>query len=119
MDENKLKRMLLFFFGCMGARFGIAWLAYAQRWLLPYMGAVAVLIALSFIIIYVGGYRKTGPEVFGDKIWWNNLRPVHAFMYASFAVLAFSTRYSNHAWKVLLADAIIGLVAFIHHHTHI
>jgi hypothetical protein len=105
--------MLLFVFGCMGVRFGIAWLAYAHRSLLPYMGVVAVLIATSFIIIYVGGYRKTGAEVFGGKIWWNNLRPVHALLYASFAVLAFSRLYSHHAWKVLLADAIIGLVAFL------
>jgi hypothetical protein len=117
--DKKLNRMLLFVFGCMGARFGLAWLAYAQRWLLPYMGAAALLIALSFSIIYVGGYRKTGPEVFGDNIWWNNLRPLHAFMYASFAILALSKLYSKHAWKVLLADAIIGLVAFVSHHAHI
>ena len=25
--------------------------------------------------------RKTGLEVFGDKIWWNNLRPIHGILY--------------------------------------
>ena len=35
--------------------------------------------------IELGDYRKTGKEVFGSKIWWNDLRPVHASLYILFA----------------------------------
>lgn len=114
--NNKVKRILLFLLGCMTARFGIAWLAYSYPVLLPYMAIIAVIISLSFMIIYVGGYRKTGAEVFGDKIWWNNLRPIHATNYLVFAILALSKTYSHHAWKVLFLDASIGLIAFSHYH---
>ena len=61
------------------------------------------------------GWRKTGVEVGGESIWWNDLRPVHAFMYGLFALLALNG-VKEHAWKVLLLDTIIGLLAFTQHH---
>jgi len=77
------------------------------------MGYLALIPAIGFMIIYLGGYRKTGPEVFGDVIWWNNLRPVHAALYFTFAYLAI-TGVHQHAWKILALDATIGLVAFVY-----
>ena len=100
----------------MGTRFGLALLAYLYRYNRGVMNAMGVLAlgpAIGFTIIYLGGYRKTGPEVFGDKIWWNALRPVHAVLYFLFSFMALSSRFTAHAWMLLLVDACIGLVSFI------
>lgn len=109
------KRMLLFLIGCMGARFALVWAAKnAATWLLPYMGLLALVPAFGFMYIYLTGARKTGPEVFGGKIWWNALRPVHAALYFGFAVAALAG--SRRAWWFLLADVLLGLVSFLWHH---
>lgn len=112
MDAST-KRLLLFLFGCMGARLGLAWLAYAFPAQLPLMGALALVPALGFFVIWAGDLRKTGPEVFGDRIWWNDLRPVHAVLYATFAALALHR--VPQAWVVLLLDAAVGFAAWAWH----
>jgi hypothetical protein len=113
--ENKTKRILLFLFGCMGTRLAIVWLAYKRPDLLRVMGFLALIPAFGFMYIYMNGLRKTGPEVFGERIWWNELRPVHSILWGVFAYLAL-TGVREHAWKVLLADVTLGFVAFLGHH---
>ena len=108
------KRMFLFVMGCLGTRLSLVYLARTQPQLLEIMGALAVLPAAGFFYIYLTGARQTGPEVFGDRIWWNGLRPFHGAMYALFAVLALFR--SPYAWVVLLVDVIVGATAFAHHH---
>jgi hypothetical protein len=118
MLTNEQKRIFLFLFGCIGLRVAITYVAYKYQNLLPYMGIIAILISFGFTIIYLGGYRKTGAEVFGDKIWWNDLRPIHALLYLLFAIFALTPSLNSHAWKFLAIDVTIGLVAFIIYHTH-
>jgi hypothetical protein len=36
---------------------------------------LAILPAIGFMYIYLTDSRKTGQEVFGQKIWWNHLQP--------------------------------------------
>ena len=104
-------RNLMFLIGCMGTRFGLALLAYKiNPTYLPYMGIVALGVAIGFALIYIKGWRKTGGEVRGSKIWWNALRPVHASLWFAFAIMAFAQ--NKHAWVPLLLDALLGLVAF-------
>ncbi len=79
--------------------------------LLPYMGALALLPAAGFAYIYANGLRKTGVEVGGGRIWWDNLRPIHATLYAAFAVMALCKL--RVAFVPLLIDVLIGLVAFV------
>lgn len=116
--SNRLKRILLFIFGCIAVRLSLVWAAANVRdeWLL-YMGIAALAVAVGFIIIHQYGLRQTGPEVFGESIWWDNMRPIHALMYATFFILAVTGRRSP-AWKVLLLDAILGFVAFAKFHLH-
>ncbi len=114
--ETKTKRIILFLFGCMLTRFMLVWIAYRYPKLLPLMGYLAIIPAIGFALIYISGSRKTGPEVFGDVIWWNNLRPIHAILFAIFAYMAIN-KQKDHAWKILLIDAVIGLMAFIIHHS--
>ena len=57
---------------------------------------------------------KTGGEVFGSKIWWNDLRPIHASLYILFALLAL--KKNKYSWVPLLVDVTFGLLVFINHH---
>ena len=80
------KRFLLFLIFCIGTR---TLLVYVSKNIninyLPLLGYLALIPAFSFIYIYLTGARNTGAEVFGEKIWWNDLRPLHALFYFLFA----------------------------------
>jgi hypothetical protein len=111
------KRFLLFLLGCIPARFIIAFLAKSYPEYLPYFGLISFIIGMGFLIIYVGDYRKTAAEVFGDKIWWNKWRPLHALLFLAFAYFAFNN--NKDAWKLLLVDAVIGLYLFTNYHFNV
>ena len=109
------KRFLLFLIGCIGTRSFFVYLAKnATEKYLMYMGYLALLPAIGFLYIYFSGARKTGAEVFGEKIWWNNLRPIHSALYFTFAYNAING--NPMAWIYLLIDVIIGLLSFLGHH---
>ena len=111
------KRFLLFLFGCIGTRTLLVYLAKnANKTYLRYMGYLAILPAIGFFYLFITDSRKTGPEVFGDKIWWNNLRPIHGLMYALFAYHAING--NDFAWIYLLIDVIIGLISFLFFHIY-
>lgn len=109
------KRFLLFLIGCIGMRFIFVLIAknigvnYLQ-----YLGYLALLPAIGFMYIYLTGSRQTGAEVFGEKIWWNDLRPLHSLLYFLFAYNAIiGNRY---AWIYLLIDVLVGLISFLVFH---
>lgn len=113
--ETLQKRFLLFLFGCIGTRTLLVYLAKnANKTYLALMGYLSILPAVGFFYLYLTGSRKTGAEVFGDKIWWNDLRPIHGFMYLLFAYNAIIG--NSFAWIFLLVDVIIGLVSFLIFH---
>jgi hypothetical protein len=109
------KRFLLFLIGCIGTR---ALFVYVAKNIdikyLPFLGYLALLPAIGFIYIYLTGSRKTGGEVFGEKIWWNDLRPIHSLLYFLFAYNAIIG--NNKAWIYLLVDVIFGLSSFLIFH---
>jgi len=78
------------------------------------MGLLAIIPAIGFSYIFLTGSRKTGQEVFGDKIWWNKLRAVHAILYGLFAYNAINK--NKMSWIYLLIDVIIGFISFIGYH---
>lgn len=109
------KRLLLFLVGCIGTRSLLVYIAKnVSIQNLKYMGYLALLPAFGFMYIYLTGSRQTGPEVFGGKIWWNDLRPVHATLYALFSYNAITG--NPNAWIYLLVDVVFGLISFIIHH---
>ncbi len=104
----------LLFTVCILVRLFFAFLAKVAplKWL-RLMGWIALLPALGFLYLFVSGVRnKTG--AFGEKIWWNDFRPVHALLYGGFAYLAISG--NRNAWILLLIDALVGLGGFINYH---
>jgi hypothetical protein len=113
--ENFKKRFLLFLIGCIGTRLLLVYLAKnLDPYYVKYLGYISILIGISFIYLFFSGARKTGPEVFGDKIWWNYLRPIHGILYLLFAYNAING--NNKAWMFLLLDVIIGFISFIIYH---
>jgi hypothetical protein len=109
------KRFLLFLIGCIGTRSLFVLIAKnASAKYLPLLGYLALLPAIGFLYIYFTGSRKTGAEVFGEKIWWNDLRPLHSVIYFLFAYNAIIG--NTKAWMYLLVDVIIGLFSFLIFH---
>lgn len=109
------KRIYLFLFGCIVVRLFLVYLAKTvETDYLQYMGYIAIIPAIVWIYYYFGNKRKTGPEVFGQEIWWNNLRPVHATLYLLFAYNAINKNKNSYIY--LLIDVIIGLLSFLIYH---
>jgi hypothetical protein len=109
------KRFLLFLIGCIGTRSLLVYLAkIANKTYLQYIGYLCLLPAIGFFYLFLTDSRKTGAEVFGDKIWWTNLRPVHGLMYFLFSYNAING--NQNAWMYLLVDVIIGLISFLSFH---
>lgn len=115
MDTQLTLRILLFLFGCIGARTAFTiFSAYSTGPVLQFLGAIALLPVIGWFYIIFIGRRDTGAEVFGGRIWWQSLRPIHMCLWALFAVLALSK--NTKAWMALAADTSFGLLAFLHHH---
>ena len=107
---------LWFLVGCLGSRSLLVYLAaVAPAFWLRVMAVGGALIAAGFTVIHVGGLRKTGLETGGAPIWWDMLRPVHALLYGLFAYCAWTGNRAL-AWRILLADVIIGFSSYVYHH---
>ena len=108
-------RVPIFLIGCLGARTGIAYLVkrFGQGHRLL-IALLLVLPAIGFASIYLLGLRRTGGEVFGDKIWWNSLRPFHALMYFGAAAAVYFRK--KNAYLLILLDTLVGLGAFCRFH---
>jgi hypothetical protein len=102
---------------CVIVRLLLVLLAFhADKKLLRVLSFFAFALAAGFFSIYVGDLRKTGREVGGKEIWWNDLRPIHALFYLVFGVYAYLGK-RNTAWKILLADVVFGTFAFLFHYS--
>ena len=97
----------------MIVRFSMAYAAKVApvKWL-RLLGFLAILPILGFMYLFLSGTRNRG--AFGQKIWWNSLRPVHALFYGLFAYMAIQG--NRYAWIWLFVDALVGLGAFLLHY---
>ena len=113
--NNIQKRFLLFIFGCIFLRLCIVFFVKNLKLkYLPIIGYIALIPAIGFFTIYFFNLRKTGTEVFGEKIWWNDIRPVHGILYLLFSYLAINK--NKNAWIILLFDVLFGLFMFLNNH---
>jgi len=107
-----------FLFGCIPTRLLLAFLtARASPDVLTLIGLGAALVAAGFLTLFLTGWRTTGIETGGKPIWWNALRPLHAALYAGVAISIWTGRQSL-AWKLLVLDACVGLLAFAVHYVN-
>jgi hypothetical protein len=111
--NDQTKRLFMFLFGCIGTRLLFVYAAKnVNNVNLAKLGYAAFLVSTGLLYFYFSGTRTTGPEVLGGKIWWNNLRPVHATLYALFGLNAING--NRRAWIILLIDVIVGLTGFVY-----
>lgn len=111
----------LFLLGCIPTRILLFYIAYLfsnscekKQGLKNLFSLFTLMIGISFIVIYLNGWRKTGIETEGRLIWWNDIRPLHGFMFITFSLLNFlNFKYS---WIFLALDVIIGLISFFYHY---
>ena len=109
------KRYILFLGVCIMIRLSLVFLAkFINKKYLPYLGYLALIPAIGFLNIYFFSPRETGPEVFGDKIWWNELRIVHAALYLLFANYAIKKK--SYSYIPLAIEVTIGLISFLIKH---
>jgi hypothetical protein len=114
----EIKRILLFLLGCIGVRLLFVYLSKTYTDKLYFFGIIASIIALGFFYVYFIGSDKADKQLewLGDKqIWWDQLRIVHGLLFTLFAIFAFQKK--SYSWVVLLIDTMIGLSAWIIHHS--
>jgi hypothetical protein len=113
--EPLAKRFFIFIFGCIFIRICLVAIAYNINVdYLPYTGYIAAIIGIGFLIIFLGGYRKTATEIYCDVVWWNHLRPLHGILYLLYSYLAINK--NQNAYLVLLVDVIIGFISGMNFH---
>lgn len=111
----KTKRIFLFLFGCVILRLLLVYIVKIINVdYLPYLGYIALIPAFTWIYLFMFDKRKTGPEVFNQQIWWNKIRPIHAFLYILFAYNAINKNKNSYIY--LLIDVLFGLSMFLIYH---
>jgi hypothetical protein len=122
MLSSLTKRYTLFLVGCIGTRSVLAYTAYylsqnpseRNTKILKVLAIIAILIGLGFLTIFITDSRKTGIETGGEKIWWNDWRPVFGMIWLLFGITAL--KGVKWCWIFLLLDVLLGLSIFVYHH---
>ena len=111
--------MMLFLGVCIPFRIFLAYFAYKMRHntaAMVTLGIVSIFIARGFLNAHISN-RSTGIEVFGGRIWWNSLRPIHALLYFIFTAMTFVNKHTRqYAYIPLAIDAAYGFFAFTSFH---
>lgn len=110
--NQKLKKILLFFFGCVIVRSLFVLAAKkANKENLKYFGYIGLVISLLFVYAY---FKNNKVGAFGGPAWWHKFRIVHALLYFVFGIMAING--NEDSYLVLLADLILGLLLFSNHY---
>lgn len=109
-------RWLLFIFGCIPTKLFFATLSYIFCTNFIIQRTIAIftwIIAFGFLIIWWFNLRTRGIETFGHRIWWNNFRPIHAFLYI---IAGYYSWFQNpRASIILLFDVSLSIFLFASH----
>lgn len=107
--------LVLLFSVCIMTRLFVAYTAATRKALLErhryIIAAIGLSMGVTVMWIYANNLRQT-TGAFDNKVWWNILRPVHAFLWVYFAFLVYR-RVHNHAYVPLLLDATISAAVFV------
>lgn len=100
---------------CIIVRITLIYLAYISLYspnLNTFFSLFYLAIGLGSTYQYATKYRKQG--AFGQKIWWDYLRPIHAILYFYTSYLIYTQNV--YFVLVLIVDTLIGIGGFIHQH---
>jgi hypothetical protein len=97
--------------GCMTIRITLTIIAMLYPALAQKLSLLALLPVIGWLYIYFISSRNSGPEVFGGKIWWNELRIPHAMLWSLFSLYAYNGK--SYSWIPLGLDTLLGLGAWL------
>jgi len=113
-DKEFTRTLVYFLFGCVLSRIGLTYLIYVcpKKWL-KYISVLYLCIGIGFGFQWVTKSRKKG--AFNNEIWWDYMRIFHS---ATFLFVSYTSYRGlrGWAWKMLLVDTLVSLVAFLHHY---
>lgn len=102
--------LLLYLFGCILSRLGIAYcLKECPRKWVRYISVLYLILGLGISMQWLLKTRKMG--AFGQKIWWDDLRVIHAGLFFFISYTAYRN-LRGWAWKMVIVDVIVSLVGF-------
>lgn len=104
-------RAALFLGGCILLRTVITIVVWKYGDAVRPLSYLGLLPVLGWLYIYFVSGRDTGPEVFGGKIWWNELRIPHAMLWSLF--VWYNHKERSYAWMPLAADTVLGLASWL------
>jgi len=104
-------RIVLFLSLCITIRSIAAYLAYKYPHtpLVKILAVLYTVMGISMLYLFISNKRQNAPEG-GGVTWWNNIRPIHALLYIMFALTVFMGK--NYSYMFLVADVLLGLIAF-------
>lgn len=108
-------KLTLFFIICIILRILIAYFtlySLNNETLRLITSLILLCISVGFLYQYLTKYRING--AFGQKIWWDYMRPFHVMMYMYASYLTFNN--NKYVFFVLLLDVFIGTLSFINNH---
>lgn len=109
---EKTIRIIVFLTMCIGTRLMLAYISKGlSKQNLKLSSFVAVIVAISFITLYLFDLRKSGIEASNGIVWWNVFRPIHGILFLLYAIYAF--KGEKNAYYVLLVDAFFGLFVWL------
>lgn len=107
---SPLNRGLLFFFGCIGVRTFLVYLAKeGSRRVQKAVGLFSLAVSVGFMTIWLFNLRETGAEA-GGRIWWDELRPIHSLFFGGAAYKLLTG--ADDGWIYLFLDTILGVYAW-------
>ena len=120
-------RILAFLGGCILVRiiFAVVAFYFGQKnhsnWVLQSLGIIAIIIGISFFLIHYNilGKEEADKQLLrwhdnDSKMWWDDFRPIHGFLYILFGILALCK--VELSYIILVIDVTIGLTAWVIHH---
>ena len=111
------------FYVCVAARLALVVLAYRleedgavssahRKQAAAAAAAAAAAIGVGFLAVWGRRMRAFESTARAGRVWWNDLRPLHAALWLLYAALA--ARSVPRAWTVLLLDLVVGIAAWKH-----
>ena len=111
---SKENRFMYFLLLCIPLRIILAIIPiYLDKKHFQLYGILLSLIMINLFYLYFNNLRLNAPEG-GGTTWWADFRLLHASLYMCAVIYAFQRKRIT--WVPLIADVLLGIVLFVHHH---
>lgn len=106
--------ILYYFMICIMIRLSLAYGVYIVYKLPIRYVFIVFYLLLSIGELYQNRVKTRKIGAFNNKVWWDNLRPIHALLFLCTSIgLFYKYKYS---YMFLLLDTFIGIVGYITNH---